>query len=59
MPLCSVKDMPESSWVGVATGQFLPSMWRVLHGKGHPFGYYHGNKFSLVVSLDLLPCGRF
>ena len=25
MPLCSVKDMPESSWVSVATGQFFPS----------------------------------
>ena len=28
--LHSVKDMLESFWVGVITGQFSPSMWRVL-----------------------------
>ena len=29
--LRSVKDMLESFWVGVITGQLSPNMWRVLH----------------------------
>ena len=27
--------------------------------KEHPFGYYHRKKVTLLVSLDLLPRGRF
>ena len=31
VPLCSMKGIPESSGVGVASGQILPSMYRVFH----------------------------
>ena len=31
VPLCSMKGIPESSGVGVASGQILPSMYRVSH----------------------------
>ena len=31
VPLCSMKDIPESSGVGVASGQLSPSMCQVLH----------------------------
>ena len=34
--LCSMKGMPESFEVGVPSGQFSPSMWRVLYLARHP-----------------------
>ena len=66
VPLCLVKDMPESSGLGVAKGQFSPSICRVLHlQRNVTFSakrtslWILPKKFSLVVSLDLLPQGRF
>ena len=63
VPLSWMKDTSESSgWGGCSLREIFAKhalSFAPDTAPAFPFGYYHGKKFSLVVSFDLLPQGRF